>query len=87
LSFVDVQPSELVISAVKKAEQGEAIVVRLYNISSEEVRGRLQTFKPLNGAERVNLLEEPIEMLHVQGDSVEFGVNRHQVVTLKLYTS
>jgi alpha-mannosidase/mannosylglycerate hydrolase len=85
LSFVSIQPSELVVSAIKKAEEGEAVVVRLYNVSSEVVRGKLQFFKPLKRAERVNLLEEPLETLQIEGDSVEFEVSRHQIVALKLY--
>lgn len=85
LSFVSIQPSELVVSAIKKAEEGEAIVVRLYNVSSKGVRGKLRYFKSLRRVERVNFLEEPLETLQVEGDSLEFEVNRHQIVALKLY--
>jgi len=40
-SFLEVEPGELLVSAVKKAEEGEALIIRLWNISGEEVEGRL----------------------------------------------
>ena len=84
-SFLRVEPDTLLVSAVKKAEGDEALVVRLWNISSEGVRGKLKLHRPVNRAYEVNLLEREIGSLPVRGNEVEFPVRGCEIKTIKLY--
>ena len=84
LGFLTLEPSELVVTAIKKAEEGDAVVVRLYNPTDSEVEARLSCFKPLKAAQVANLLEEPLAEAAVTDGSAHFAVAGHKIVTLKL---
>lgn len=83
-SLVSLEPEELVVSAVKKAESGDEMIIRLYNISERQVTGKLSAFKRVEKAMIVNLLEEPIEEMPVSCNSITFQVKKHQIITLKI---
>jgi mannosylglycerate hydrolase len=84
LSFVQIEPASLVISAIKQAESGEGLIVRFYNIAAEEVKGRLKVYRPFAKAALVNLNEEETEELpsNERGE-VELSVRGKQIVTVK----
>jgi alpha-mannosidase len=84
LSFVQIEPASLVISAIKQAEGGEGLIVRFYNISAEEVKGRLRVCRPFARATLVNLNEEELEELRGnEGTELELSVRGKQIVTVK----
>jgi len=85
-SVVSLEPDELIITAIKKAESDDALVIRLYNISDKPVTGKLALCSPIEKAMVTNLLEEPLEEIPVVEDLV-FPVKGHQIVTLKLWLS
>jgi mannosylglycerate hydrolase len=57
-SFATAEPNTMVISAVKAAESGDGLIVRVYNIGDESVEGRLRLWRPFRRATLVNLNEE-----------------------------
>ena len=62
--FVNVAPDNLVVSAIKKAEDSNALVVRLFNPTQRNVTVRI-AFDPelvgaLKAAQEVDLLERPL---------------------------
>lgn len=54
------EPSDLVLSALKPAETGEGFVVRFYNSSPAPVMGQVICALPVREAVLTNLLEQPI---------------------------
>ena len=85
-SVISLQPDELIITAIKKAESDDALVIRLYNISDQPVTGKLALCSPIEKAMVTNLLEEPLEEIPVS-ENLVFPVKGHQIVTLKLWLS
>ncbi len=77
-----VDRSELAVTAVKPAEDADLIVVRVINLAEEPVQGRLETGFPLDRAVRLNLNEEPLEVLQPDGNAVAFPVPGKRIVTL-----
>ena len=76
---------QLELSAIKKAEDSESIILRLYEPHGDRGVATIETKDPIRKATLVNLLEEPIEDLPVQGGNrVEFRYTPFQVVTLLL---
>ncbi|MCZ7542279.1 MAG: glycosyl hydrolase-related protein [Anaerolineae bacterium] len=57
LSFFTLEPETLVLSAVRQSADGGGLVVRFYNIGDDEVMARLQSWRPLKAAHRLNLNE------------------------------
>ncbi|HEY8476454.1 MAG TPA: glycoside hydrolase family 38 C-terminal domain-containing protein [Chloroflexota bacterium] len=82
-SFVAVTPSSLVLSAVKLPEEGDSLVVRLYNPTPERLAGTVRLWRPFQRVERVNLAEEPLEVLSARGRAVSLAVGPSEVVTLR----
>jgi len=83
-SLFTTEPDELVVSAVKKAEKDDALVIRLYNVSDKQVTGKLSAFTSLKGVWKVNMLEETLEEIEYSDDSFSFDVRGHEIITLKL---
>jgi alpha-mannosidase len=79
-----IKPDELVVSAVKKAEKDDALIIRLYNISDKQVMGNLAAFTSLKGVWKVNLLEETLEEIAYSEDSFSFNARGYEILTLKL---
>ncbi|HGE71109.1 TPA: hypothetical protein ENX78_09765 [Candidatus Poribacteria bacterium] len=83
-SLFSVEPSEIIVSAVKKAENDSAMVIRMFNISDRQTIAKLTTFQPIKKAFIVNMLEENLEDLAVSGNNVSLPIKRNQIITLKL---
>jgi alpha-mannosidase len=83
-SLVQADAPNVIIETVKQAEDGQGIIVRLYD--NERCRGPVTLMAGFKLAEayRCNLLEEVQEVLTVRDDSVTFEVRPYQIVTLRL---
>ncbi len=57
-SLVRAEPAEVVVSAVKQPEDGEGLIVRVYNPLPQAVNLRLDLGLPFEGATLVNLREQ-----------------------------
>ena len=84
-SFVTVEPDTVVVSAVKAAETGDGLIVRVYNVGEESVEGRLRLWRPCRRATLVNLNEEELKELKVPGGQREVGlaIGKKQIVSVK----
>ncbi|MCG2676239.1 glycosyl hydrolase-related protein, partial [bacterium] len=84
-SFLSVEPDELVISAIKKAEENNSLIVRLYNITDRTVEGYIATYKELKRVTETNLNEEPKKELPMELNSkVPLTVKGFEIKTIKL---
>ena len=85
LSFLQLTPETLVLSAVKRAEAGDAMIVRFYNPTEAEIHATLRFYRPLQQAWVANMAEEPQEETPIIGDhSVNLFVRAKQVCTVRL---
>lgn len=71
VKFFDVKGKGVVVSAVKKSEKDDSIVIRLYNSTSEESEFELTFFKSLISAVKVDMKEEALEELCFDGNTVK----------------
>jgi mannosylglycerate hydrolase len=81
-SFVTVEPRELVLSAVRRTDDG-SLLVRLYNIARETVAGELLIGFPASAAYLANMAEETLEALPLEGNRIHLSVRGGEVVTVK----
>ncbi|MBI3287521.1 MAG: hypothetical protein HYZ68_05675 [Chloroflexi bacterium] len=82
LSFLEIKPRELVVSAIKLAEEGNRLIVRLYNVDDRPIQGRLRLYRRFSHAWRTNLNEEILTELSPQDDVYTLAVRSHEIVTL-----
>jgi len=74
----------LVIDGVKRAEDGDALVVRLYEAGGGRGTARLRVGVPFAGASRANLLEDRLGALEVDGDAVVLAYRPFEILTVML---
>jgi len=57
-SFCSVEPSNVVISTIKKCDDDDSIVVRYFDMEGKTAAADLKFFRPIQSAEETNLIEE-----------------------------
>ncbi|MCD6291408.1 MAG: hypothetical protein J7M34_12960, partial [Anaerolineae bacterium] len=84
-SFLSVEGHNAVLSAVKRADREDALIVRLFNPSTEPTRATIRFAAGLTGAEMVNLNEEPLgDPLPIRdGHEIEVDLAPKRIVTVK----
>ncbi|MFC4454205.1 alpha-mannosidase [Deinococcus sonorensis] len=81
--FVQVE-GRVLVTAIKRAEEGEALIVRFVNQTPEPQPVTVGLPFALWAAERVNLRERPLEALPVENDRVSLTARPWEIVTLAL---
>ena len=82
-AVIQVEPEELVVTAFKKAEDGDRLVLRFYNISGSRVVGTVRLGFEVERAWRARLDEHPVKEIG-RGRSLKVEVGPHGVCTLLL---
>lgn len=82
--FMQIVPETLVLTGVKKADRRDSLIVRMFNIGTEDVEGRIRLSEKVNEAYKVNLRERRLDALKVNTDnSVVFTASPKEIVTLE----
>ncbi len=74
----------VIVETVKRAEDGNGIIVRLYETQRRRGTITLTTGFPLQAAARTNLLEEEKAALAVDGNRTQYDIRPFEIVTLRL---
>jgi alpha-mannosidase len=82
--LVSVNKPNVIIETIKQAEDGNGIIVRLYENERNRGTFTVTTGFNLQAASIVNLLEEEQEMLTVQGNSVTLNMRPYMIASLRL---
>lgn len=83
-SLVSVDAPNVIIETVKLAEDGNGLIVRLYENHRSRGKVTVTAGFALSEAYRCNLLEENEQPLTVSGSSVQIDVTPYQIQTLRL---
>ena len=83
-SLISIDCPNVVIETVKQAEDGQGLIVRLYESQRRRGKLTLTTGFPLAKAWRTNLLEENREALDCDENSVTTFIKPYQVLVLRL---
>jgi alpha-mannosidase len=84
LPFIQCDQPNIIIETIKRAEDGQGLIVRLYESQRRRGPVTVTTSFALSGAWRTNLIEEDQEQLLPDGQRVTLYVRPHQIVTLRL---
>src|SRR5438094_5374313 len=69
-SFIQVDCTHVIVETVKPAEDGDGLIVRLYEAHNQRGRGTLTFATSLLSAHECNLLEDPIGEVSYQGNTL-----------------
>jgi alpha-mannosidase len=82
--FAAVEDPNLVLETIKRAEDSDAIVLRLYEPYGGRGVARIRLKTPFATAQRTNALEDEGVPLEVEGDTIVVGYRPHELVTVKV---
>ncbi len=83
-TFVGCDDRNIVIETVKKAEDGNAIIVRLYECHSARGRTELFCARPFRSAWLCDLEENPETELEVEDNLIGFNYRPFEIITFRL---
>jgi mannosylglycerate hydrolase len=81
-SLLDVKGSGLVVTALKRSEDGEGAVVRLYNTLDRRATGRLRLAEPWRRARIVDMKEDDLSAPDVSDGWVHLSLRPNEIVTV-----
>jgi alpha-mannosidase len=87
-SFLTIEPDNVILSAMKMAEDEDAAIIRFYETKGAETDAEITLFKEPKTVKVVNMLEEEDETvkkeLKKKGKRILLKMNPFEIVTLKV---
>jgi len=84
-SFLDISPDNVILSALKKAEDSDEVVLRLFETAGEATKAEIKFFRKIERAAVANLMEDEEQELAVEDNSkLTIEIKPFEIVTLKL---
>ena len=84
LSFVNVDKENVMIEVIKKAEDSEDLIVRVYEYHNKRTMATLSLFKDIEEIFEADLMENNIEQLKNEGKDVTFEIKPYEIKTFKI---
>ncbi|TMB41986.1 MAG: hypothetical protein E6J53_10135 [Chloroflexi bacterium] len=83
-SLIEVDSPQVVVEAIKRAEDSDAVIVRLYEAWGGRCRARIRTSLPVTQAFLCDLLERNREEISIHDGQLELELEPFKILTLKL---
>jgi alpha-mannosidase len=83
-SLASVDDPNLVLDTIKRAEDSDALVLRLYEAHGARGTARVRVGAPFESAVAANVLEDDGEALQVEGHEILLPYRPHQILTVKV---
>jgi len=85
-SFVSVQPQNIILTVIKKAEDSDNIILRFYETSGKNTKAVIQVAETLKGARETDLLENETTEIPVEEKTIEMPISKHEIKTIRILT-
>lgn len=86
-SFLQAQPDNVIVTAMKKAEDGNALVVRFYEWAGKDSDVTLQLPPGAQSAVETDLMEKPIGSVSLHDGKVNLHTKPYEIKTVKVQFS
>ena len=83
-SYLEIQPENVVLTAAKKAEEEDALVLRFYEWAGKETDVRLRLPRGAAVVSETDLMERPIGTLALHGGSVTIHTKPYEIKTVRI---
>ena len=84
LSLASVNKDNVMIEVIKKAEDSDDLIIRLYEFHNKRTNVDLSFFKNIESAVECNLLEDDLSSVNINGNSINFIIKPFEIKTLKV---
>jgi alpha-mannosidase len=84
-SFLSIEPEIITLSAVKRSENGQYLIIRIYNPTMESIQTQLTLFLPIQKAFEVNLNETILDEIPIRNEhSIELALGAKTIKTIAI---
>jgi alpha-mannosidase len=83
-SFLQLDCTHVIVETVKPAEDGDGLIVRLYEAHNQRGQATLTFATSLVSVHECDLLEQPIKDVRCQGNSFSFQVRPFEIKTFRI---
>ena len=83
-SFLQINPPSVIVNVLKKAEDDNDFVIRLYNTSAKSEKVTVQFDRSLSFVKEVNLIEDIIEDNFAEKDHFFFNIHAYEIRSFKI---
>jgi alpha-mannosidase len=83
-SFVEVQPDNVIVSAMKKAEDEDGLVVRFYEWAGKQGDVRFELPAGAQSASETDMMEKPIGEIPLQNGRITVSTKPYEIRTIKV---
>lgn len=83
-SFFEVKPENVILAALKKAEDSNEVVLRLFETKGERTKAEIDLFKEPKSVKVINLLEMEEGEIKFKGKRIKLRVKPFEIVSLKV---
>jgi hypothetical protein len=85
LSFASISADNVLVSTIKKAEDNDNVILRLYDLEGKDSQLTARFFRPVKSAEHTSLIEEDPQPVGVTDGYPRFQVGHHAIETYQLH--
>jgi alpha-mannosidase len=83
-SFFGSEPAGVILSSVKRAEDSDAVVLRVYESTGRDSRARIRLPAKPKSVVETNLMEEHPKRVRFRGNMIELPIGHYELKTLKV---
>jgi alpha-mannosidase len=83
-SLIEIDTREVIVEAIKRAEDSDAVIVRLYEAWGRPCKARLRTTLHVSRAFLCDLLERSREEIAVRDGVIDLELTPFKILTVKL---
>lgn len=84
MSFIETDNSDIVLAAIKGAEDRDGSVLRFWNKSDNDAHTKIKISLPMRSAELVKMDESKISDLSVTDKTISLDIGKHKIITIKV---
>jgi len=83
-SLFRVSADNVVVSTIKKCDDDDSVIVRLYDVEGKDTAIQFSTYFPFAAVEHTNIIEEETKRIPGGGNAFDAQIGHHAVETFKL---
>lgn len=83
MSFANVNKKNVMIEVIKKAEDSNELIIRMYEYENKRTEVKLQFNKEIQSICECDLMENDLESINSNGNSIEFTITPYEIKTFK----
>ncbi|HDN62695.1 MAG TPA: hypothetical protein ENF56_01895, partial [Candidatus Bathyarchaeota archaeon] len=83
-SFVSIQPENVILTVMKKAEDSDHLILRFYETAGKDVEAVIQIEGVLKDVVETDLMEKEGSKIPFKGGEIKVPISNHEIKTIKI---